>query len=68
MLAVGVARDVPKERRDRFTREFDWGGTIRTRGLTLFMSKKVIAVAGQRLDEPKLVQETFPLREAPSYR
>jgi len=66
--ATKAVRDVPKERRDRFTREFDWGGTIRTRGLTLFMSKKVIAVAGQRLDEPKLVQETFPLRETPNYR
>jgi len=66
--ATKAVRDVPKERRDRFTREFDWAGTIRTRGLTLFVSKKVIAVAGQRLDEPKTVQETFPLREAPNYR
>lgn len=66
--ATKAVRDVPKERRDRFTREFDWAGTIRTRGLTLFVNKKVIAVAGQRLDEPKLVQETFPLREPPDYR
>lgn len=66
--ATKAVRDVPQERRDRFQREFDWGGTMRTRGLTLFMTKKVIAVAGQRLDEPKLVQETFPLRETPDFR
>jgi hypothetical protein len=66
--ATKAVRDVPRERRDRFQREFDWGGTIRTRGLTLYMTKKVIAVAGQRLDAPKLVQETFPLRETPDFR
>jgi hypothetical protein len=66
--ATKAVRDVPKERRDRFTREFDWAGTIRTRGLTLFMTKKVVTVAGQRLAEPKLVQETFPLRTKPDFR
>jgi len=66
--ATKAVRDVPEERRDRYQREFDWAGTIRTRGLTLFVTKKVIAVAGQRLDEPKLVRETFPLREPPEYR
>lgn len=66
--ATKAVRDVPKERRDSFEREFDWASTIRTRGLTLFVNKKMIAVAGQRLDEPKLVQESFPLREKPDYR
>jgi hypothetical protein len=63
--ATRAARDVPPERRDRFVREFDWPNTLRTKGLTLFMTKKVIAVAGERLPEPKIVDETFPLRQAP---
>ena len=62
--ATRAARDVPRERRDRYSREFDFANTLRTRGVTLFLSKEMIAVAGERLDEPKVVQETFPLRAA----
>jgi hypothetical protein len=57
-----AARSVPEERRDRYQREFDIAGTLRTRGATLVVNKRVIAVAGQRLPEPKVVQEAFPLR------
>lgn len=60
--ATRAAREVPLARRDRFEREIDLPKTLRTRGITLFVQKKVIAVAGERLSEPKLVQETFPLR------
>jgi hypothetical protein len=62
--ATKAARNVPRERRDRFLREIDIAGTLKTRGVTLFMKKKVIAIAGERLAEPKIVQETFPLRPA----
>jgi hypothetical protein len=58
------ARGTPAERRDRFTREVDLAGTLRTRGVTLFFKKTVAAVAGERLDPPKIVEETFPLRKA----
>ena len=60
--ATRAARDVPPERRDRFVRTLDPTATIRTKGITLFMTKKVIAVAGERLPEPKTVRETFTLR------
>jgi hypothetical protein len=60
--ATKAARDVPRERRDRFEREIDYGNTLRTRGVTLFMRKKVVAVAGEPLGQPKIVEETFPLR------
>jgi hypothetical protein len=62
--ATKAAREIPVERRDRFVREFDWPNTLRTRGETLYMSKKMIAVAGERLPEPRIVEETFPLRRA----
>ena len=65
--ATKAARDVPRERRDRFMREIDLAATLRTRGITLFVNKKVIAIAGERLAEPKIVQETFPLRPAPEH-
>ncbi len=61
--ATRAAREVPVERRDRFEREFDFANTMRTRGVTLFFTKTVIAVAGERLPEPKLIQETFPLKK-----
>ena len=61
--ATRAARNVPLERRDRYERELNLINTMRTRGITLFFDKKVIAVAGERLPEPKLIQETFPLRE-----
>jgi len=60
--ATRAAREVPRERRDRFSREFDFPNTMRTRGITLFVNKKMISVAGERLSQPKVVQETFPLR------
>jgi len=66
--ATKAARDVPVERRDRFVRDFDWSNTMRTRGATLFLKKKVIAVAGERLPEPRVVEETFDLRGKPSDR
>jgi hypothetical protein len=61
--ATRAARSVPLERRDRFVRELDIVNTMRTRGVTLFFEKKMIAVAGERLAEPKVIQETFPLRD-----
>ncbi|HXV75950.1 MAG TPA: hypothetical protein VD788_06470 [Candidatus Polarisedimenticolaceae bacterium] len=65
--ATRAARDVPQERRDRYVREFDWTNTLRTRGATLFVNKKVIAVAGERLPEPRIVAETFELRGKPDH-
>lgn len=65
--ATKAARNLPSVRRDRFVRELDLPNTLRTRGVTLFFNKKMIAVAGERLAEPKIVQETFPLREAPDH-
>jgi hypothetical protein len=61
--ATKAVRDVPVERRDRYTRELDLANTLRTRGVTLFFNKTMIAVAGERLAEPKVVEETFPLRK-----
>jgi len=61
--ATKAVRDVPEERRDRFIRELDLASTLRTRGVTLFFNKTMIAVAGERLAEPKVVEETFPLRK-----
>ncbi len=63
--ATRAARDVPADRRDRVVRKLDAAATIRTHGVTLFMTKKVIAIAGERLAEPKEVRETFPLRATP---
>ncbi len=63
--ATRAARDVPADRRDRYVRKLDAAATLKTHGITLFMTKKVIAVAGERLAEPKEVRETFPLRSAP---
>ena len=64
--ATRAARDVPADRRDRFLRRLDAAATLKTRGITLFMTKKVIAVAGERLAEPKEIRETFPLRPQPA--
>ena len=60
--ATGASGDIPVERRDHFVREVDLAGTLRTRGVTLFITKRVVAVAGESLPEPKTVRETFPLR------
>lgn len=62
--ATRAVRDVPKDRRDRYLRKVDLANTLRTHGVTLFMTKTVIAVAGERLPQPKQVQETFPLKSA----
>jgi hypothetical protein len=40
----------------------DLGNTRRTKGITLFITKTMITVAGERLPQPKQVQETFPLK------
>jgi hypothetical protein len=61
--ATKAAREIPLERRDRYEREIDISRTLGTRGITLFCTKTVIAVAGERLPQPKVVQETFPLRQ-----
>jgi hypothetical protein len=66
--ATKAARTVPVERRDRFRREIDLPNTLRTRGVTLFFKKTMIAVAGERLSEPQIVEETFPLRPRPNFR
>ena len=66
--ATRAARTIPAERRDRFERALDFPNTLRTRGITLFVNKKVIAVAGERLPQPQVVQETFPLRTPPESR
>lgn len=65
--ATKAARDVPAERRDTFVREFDWSETLRTRGATLFVRKKMLAVAGERLPAPQVVKETYPLRGKPEH-
>jgi hypothetical protein len=60
--ATKAVRDVPADRRDRFLRKLDFANTRRTKGITLFMTKTMIAVAGERLPQPKQIQETFPLK------
>jgi hypothetical protein len=62
--ATRAARSVPEDRRDHFVREFDWAKTMRTRGVTLFVSKRMLAIAGETLPAPQTVEETFPLRPA----
>ena len=60
--ATKAVRDVPPDRRDRYLRKLDLANTRRTKGITLFMTKTMIAVAGERLPQPKQIQETFPLK------
>ncbi len=60
--ATKAVRDVPQDRRDRYLRKLDLVNTRRTKGITLFMTKTVIAIAGERLPHPKEVQETYPLK------
>jgi hypothetical protein len=60
--ATKAVRDVPQDRRDRYLRKLDFANTRRTKGLTLFMTKIMISVAGERLPQPRQMQETFPLR------
>jgi len=63
--ATKAVRDIPQERRDRYIRKLDYPSTRKTKGVTLFLTKTVIAVAGERLPQPKKVQETFPLKGDP---
>ena len=60
--ATKAVRDVPADRRDRYLRKLDFANTRRTKGVTLFMTKTMISVAGERLPQPKQVQETFALK------
>jgi len=60
--ATKAVRDVPADRRDRYLRKLDFASTRRTKGITLFMTKTMIAVAGSRLPQAKQIQETFPLK------
>jgi hypothetical protein len=62
--ATRAARSVPEDRRDHFVREFDWAKTMRTHGVTLFVTKRMLAIAGEKLPAPQTVEETFPLRPA----
>ncbi|HKQ61030.1 MAG TPA: hypothetical protein VJS92_07050 [Candidatus Polarisedimenticolaceae bacterium] len=57
-----AVRKLAEDRRDRFTREIDLPATLGTRGVTLIFNKKVTAIAGERLAQPKVVRETFPLK------
>ena len=66
--ATRDARTVPVERRDHFLREVNIPRTLKARGATLFLTRKVIAVAGERLEQPKEITETFPLRSAMNKR
>jgi hypothetical protein len=66
--ATRDARSVPLERRDHFLREVDIPRTLKSRGATLFLTKKVLAVAGERLEQSKEITETFPLRSAMNRR
>ena len=59
--ATRAARSVPAERRDRYKREVDVVETLRTKGDALVMKKTMIAVAGERLEQPKVVLESYPL-------
>lgn len=63
--ATKAIRDVTQDRRDRYLRKLDFANTRRTKGVTLFMTKTMISVAGERLPQPKQIQETFPLKPAP---
>lgn len=60
--ATRAARGVPAERRDHYIRELDLPSTLRSRGKTLYVTKHMIAVAGEKLPRPKSVPETYPLR------
>jgi hypothetical protein len=60
--ATKAVREIPAERRDRYLRKLDFANTRRTKGVTLFMTKTMISVAGERLAQPKEIQETFPLK------
>jgi hypothetical protein len=60
--ATRAIRDVPAERRDRYVRQLDLASTRRTKGASLVFRKKMLAVAGETLAEPRVLEEAFPLR------
>jgi len=60
--ATRAARDLPAERRDRYTRKLDVPGTLKTKGVSLIFTKTTIAVAGERLPKPKTTTEAFSLQ------
>lgn len=60
--ATKAARAIPADRRDRFERELDIPATRRTKGVSLVFRKTTLAVAGERLAEPRKTVEAFPLR------
>jgi hypothetical protein len=60
--ATQAVRDVPVERRDAYRRKLDLPKTLKTRGITLFFTKTMTTVAGEKLPQPQTVQETFPLK------
>jgi hypothetical protein len=62
--ATRDARTTPQERRDRFVRKVNMPRTMKTRGDTLFLDKKVTHIAGERLPTPRETVETWPLRSA----
>jgi len=62
--ATRAARSVPEDRRDRYKREVDVRETLRTKGESLVMKKTMIAVAGERLPEPKVILESYPRHPA----
>jgi|GEM_PF-3463723 len=66
--ATRDARSTPQDRRDRFVREVNIPRTLKTRGATLFLDKKVTHVAGEKLPVPKEIVETWPLRSVPGER
>jgi hypothetical protein len=61
--ATRAARELPAERRDRFVRKIDPARTLKTHGESLMFTKTTIAVAGERLPEPKVSTEAFPFRK-----
>lgn len=60
--ATKAVRDVPRERRDSFRRDLDLGKTMATRGAELHWNKRMTAIAGETLADPRLVDEVFPFR------
>lgn len=64
--ATRAVRDIPQERQDRYARELDLASTRRTKGESIVFRKKVLAVAGEMLAEPRVLHEAFPLGPAPA--
>jgi hypothetical protein len=60
--ATRAARGVPPERRDAYTRRLDTTASLRSRGESVVFEKKMTAVAGERLAEPRVTREAFAWR------